>query len=144
MPPLMFDTSIYIGALRFAVEPLLELERLARGAPVWLSAVVLAELYAGASARDRHHVDELDRTFRRTTRILVPSATDWAEAGKLLSRIAAKYGYEKIGKGRLINDTLIATTAARTGTTVVTSNARDFSKLNEFRSFLWRLSSTGA
>jgi hypothetical protein len=33
---------------------------------------------------------------------------DWAQAGRVLSRLAAKYHFEKIGQGRLTNDALIA------------------------------------
>ena len=53
MQPLLFDTSLYITALRIGNQAALELRRIARGAPVWLSSVVLEELYAGVSARSR-------------------------------------------------------------------------------------------
>jgi predicted nucleic acid-binding protein len=57
----------------------------------------------------------------------------------VLARLAAKYDYEQIGKGRLTNDALIAMSAGRLGITVITANARDFSKLAEFRAFQWRV-----
>lgn len=117
----------------------LEMKRLAAGAQVWLSAVVLAELRAGAGSRDKEQLEKLRRTFERCERILVPNARDWAEAGRLLALMGAKHGYERIGKGRLMNDALIATSAARTGTTIVSFNARDFSRLAEFRQFRWRV-----
>jgi predicted nucleic acid-binding protein len=53
--------------------------------------------------------------------------------------LAAKYGYENIGQGRLTNDALIATSAARLGITVITANARDFLRLAEFRPFQWKV-----
>jgi predicted nucleic acid-binding protein len=53
--------------------------------------------------------------------------------------LAAKYDYEQVGKGRLTNDALIAMSAGRLGITVITANARDFSKLAEFRPFEWRV-----
>ena len=49
MQPVLFDSSIYISALRTGNEAGLTLKRLTADAPVWLSSVVLEELYAGAS-----------------------------------------------------------------------------------------------
>ena len=139
MQTVLFDTSIYITALRLGDEAALGLRRIGAGAPVWLSSVVLEELYAGVSAHDRHVIERLERDFHRARRILVPNLTDWTQTGKALARIAVKYDYEKIGKGRLTNDALIAMSAGRLGITVITVNARDFKKLAEFRPFQWRV-----
>ncbi|PYT75676.1 MAG: hypothetical protein DMG40_27730 [Acidobacteria bacterium] len=139
MQPVLFDTSIYITALRLGDEAALGLRRVAAGAPAWLSSVVLEELYAGVSTHSRHVVERLERDFHRAGRILVPNLTDWTQTGKVLALLAAKYDYEQIGKGRLTNDALIAMSAGRLGMTVITANARDFGKLAEFRPFQWRL-----
>jgi len=48
MQPALFDTSIYISALRRGSDAALALRRVASDAPLWLSSVVLEELYAGA------------------------------------------------------------------------------------------------
>ncbi|MGH9560908.1 MAG: type II toxin-antitoxin system VapC family toxin [Terracidiphilus sp.] len=141
MPPLLLDTSIYITALRLGSDGVAGLRRIAEGAPLWLSSVVLEELYAGVGARQRHIIERLERDFQRAGRILVPNLTDWTQCGKALALIAAKYDYEQIGKGRLTNDALIAMSAGRLGVTVITANARDFKKLAEFRPFQWRLES---
>jgi predicted nucleic acid-binding protein len=109
---------------------------------VWLSAVVLEELYAGATERARHAVERLERDFGRVRRLLVPDLRDWTQAGKVLARLGARYDYERIGKARLINDALIATSAGRAGITVITGNARDFARLAEFQPFSWRMSSS--
>jgi predicted nucleic acid-binding protein len=139
MQPVLFDTSIYITALRTGVEAAVNLRRIAEGAPVWLSSVVLEELYAGVSARNRRPVERLERDFNRAGRILVPNLKDWTHTGKVLAVLAAKYDYEQIGKGRLTNDALIAMSAGRFGIIVITANARDFAKLAEFRPFQWRV-----
>jgi predicted nucleic acid-binding protein len=139
MQPVLFDSSIYISALRRGEDAMLTLRRLAADAPVWLSSVVLEELYAGASARARHVVERLERDFDRAKRVLVPNLSDWTQTGKVLARVAAKYDYEQIGRGRLTNDALIAMSAGRLGITVITANARDFKKLAEFRSFQWQV-----
>jgi predicted nucleic acid-binding protein len=133
----LFDSSIYILALRGGADALAALRRMAAGAPLWLSAVVLEELYAGAVAANRRVVERLERDFARARRILVPNAGDWAKTGKILSRLAGEYGYEKIGQVRLTNDALIAVSAGRVGVAVMTANSRDFSRLEEFCSFQW-------
>jgi predicted nucleic acid-binding protein len=139
MRPVLFDSSIYITGLRSRNDFALDLRRISEGAPVWLSSVVLEELYAGVNSRDRHVVERLERDFNGAGRIVVPNLGDWTQTGKVLARLAAKYDYEKIGKGRLTNDGLIAISAGRLGIAVITANARDFSKLAEFRPFEWRI-----
>ena len=139
MQPVLFDTSIYITALRLGDEAALGLRRVAAGAPVWLSSVVLEELYAGVSPHSRRVVERLERDFDRARRILVPNLTDWTQTGKVLALLATKYDYEQIGRGRLTNDALITMSAGRLGITVLTVNARDFKKLAEFRPFQWRV-----
>jgi predicted nucleic acid-binding protein len=139
MQPVLFDTAIYITALRMGDDAALGLRRIAGGAAGWLSSVVLEELYAGVSARNRHALELLERDFHRAGRILVPNLTDWTQTGKVLALLAAKYDYEQIGKGRVTNDALIAMSAGRFGITVITANARDFGKLAEFRPFQWRV-----
>lgn len=137
MNPVLFDSSVYINALRGSHEAITALRRLEPAAPAWLSSVVLEELYAGAGPRDRAEVERLERDFNKARRILVPNLRDWAQTGKALASLASKYGYEQIGRGRLTNDALIALSAGRVGVTVITANARDFERLAEFHSFIW-------
>jgi predicted nucleic acid-binding protein len=139
MGHLLFDTSIYISALRFGDVQFEQLRPLAAGSCVWLSAVVVQELYAGASRRDSHVVDRLEHDFDRVGRVLTPNSNDWASAGKVLARLAAKYDYEHIRRSRLSNDALLATSAARRGITIITANARDFARLAQFRPLHWQL-----
>jgi predicted nucleic acid-binding protein len=82
-------------------------------------------------------VERLERDFDKARRVLVPTLGDWAQTGKVLARLAARHGYEQIGRGRLTNDALIATSAGRVGITVITANARDFARLAEFSLFAW-------
>ena len=141
MRPALFDTSVYISALWQGHDAILALRRLTPDAPLWLSAVVLEELYAGVGDRDRPVIERLERDMNKINRLLVPNLGDWTQAGKTLNRLAAKYHYEKIGQGRLTNDALIATSAGRLGIRVFTTNARDFSRLAEFRPFEWKVAS---
>jgi predicted nucleic acid-binding protein len=136
----LLDSSVYISGMRQGNDAVLALRRSSGDTPLWLSAVVLEELYAGASGRVRRSLERMEREFDRMKRILVPNRSDWTETGRVLERLAAKYGYEKIGQGRLANDALIAISAARMGITVITANERDFGRLAEFRAFQWELS----
>ena len=135
----LFDTSVYIGALRGSGDAGLIFERWRRKAPIWVSSVVLEELYAGADAAGARLIGKLERDFERARRVLVPNLTDWTETGRMLAKIGAKYGFERIGQGRLTNDALIAASAARCGVTVLTANARDFERLAEFCPLQWRV-----
>src|SRR5271166_2055947 len=143
MQPILFDSSIYISALRRGDDAVLLLRRPMSNAPLWLSAVVLEELYAGAVGRALQVVERLERDFDRAKRILVPNRSDWAQAGRVLASLAATYHYEQIGQGRLTNDALIAMSAGRRGITVITTNQRDFSRLAEFRPFQWQVNAFG-
>ena len=139
MGPVLLDTSIYITALRAGDDAVLKLRRFTPGAPLWLSSVVLEELYAGVKLRDFRIVERLERDFDKAGRMLVPNLSDWTLTGKLLARLAAKYGYEQIGQARLTNDALVAMSAARRGITVITANERDFGRLAHFHPFQWQV-----
>ena len=139
MSPVLLDSSIYITALRQGERAILSMRRFASDGPLWLSAVVLEELYAGVSTADHPYVMRLEHDFERARRVLIPNFNDWIRAGKVLARLAARYGYEQIGRGRLTNDALIAMSAARQGITILTINKRDFDRLAEFRAFRCQL-----
>ncbi len=141
MRPVLLDTSVYINAWRAGEEADSIKKGLSPYTPVWLSAVVLEELYAGASRSDGHVIERLERDFGRVGRILVPSRSDWVRAGKLLAQLAVEYGYERVGQGRLSNDALIAISAARQGITIMTANERDFARLAQFSPFRYEVRS---
>lgn len=143
MPGILFDTSVYISALRQGDAPILSSRRAARKGeaqdrPLWLSVVVLEELLVGA--RDRRMkklLSQLERDFARAGRLLVPIQSDWTASGQVLALIGEKYGFEEVGRARMTNDALIAMSAARQGITVLTINDDDYRKIAEFRPFDW-------
>jgi predicted nucleic acid-binding protein len=135
---ILYDSSVYIGGLRGDPTAALMLERWRRKAPLWVSAVVLEELYAGANRAAAKLIDKLASDFERAGRVVVPSLSDWTQTGRVLERIRSKYGLESKGLARLTNDTLIATSAFRCGVTVLTANARDFARIAEFCPVEWR------
>ena len=141
--PIVFDTSVYIKELRKGNAKILSQTNIFRKdvfSPLWLSSVVLEELYAGAS--DKKSVKTLakfEKAFTNIGRILVPNQSDWSIAGQILNKIGKKYGFEKIGKARLSNDTVLAMSVARNGHTLLTANQKDFELISEFREFKWEL-----
>ncbi len=139
MGPVTLDTSVYIEALRRGEGAGAILRKLTTGAAVWLTAVVLEELYAGGRGAQRRVVDRLSGDFEQAGRLLVPTLDDWRQTGLLLACLAESYGYEEIGRGRLTNDALIAMVAARHGLTLLTTNRRDFARLAEFCPLQWEL-----
>jgi predicted nucleic acid-binding protein len=136
--PILFDSSIYVAALRCGKDGAVILQRWTQESPLWLSSVVLEELYAGADTSGFRILEKLERDFDRARRLLIPNLTDWTQTGKLLARLAQKHGYERIGQARLTNDSLIATSASRAGITVVTANERDFARLAELCPLQWQ------
>jgi len=136
--PILFDTSVYIDALRSGGDSAILLERWAKEWPLWLSSVVLEELYAGAMRSDRKILEKLERDFDKANRVLAPSLADWSFTGRILAAIGQTHGYEKIGKARLANDALIETSAASAGIQVITANARDYALLWQYCRLQWQ------
>ncbi len=137
MQPALLDSSVYVSALRDR-NAAAAVEKLTAEAVLWLSAVVLEELYAGTREADLGVIEQWERDLDKAGRILVPNLSDWIYAGKVLRRLADKYDYEKIGRVRLTNDALIAISAGRLNVRVITANEKDFRKLAEFCSFPWQ------
>jgi predicted nucleic acid-binding protein len=135
---IVFDTSVYISALRHGDVSIFSSRRAvvqeAKDRPLWLSAVVLEELYVGArDKRMKKLLARLENEFAGMGRLLVPLQSDWTASGQVLALVGEKYGYEMVGRARLTNDALIAMSATRNGFTIRTHNADDFKKIAEFR-----------
>jgi predicted nucleic acid-binding protein len=137
--PVLLDSSVYIAATRRGDRTPVSTRSLQPFGVLWLSAVVLEELYAGSLPSSVREIEKLEQDFTRLKRVLVPTQADWTSAGRILARVAGKYDYEEIGRSRLVNDALIASSAARTGTLVFTLNAGDFARIAEFRPFRWQV-----
>ena len=143
MSGILFDTSVYIAALRQGDAAVLGLRRALRTGdrqtrPLWLSIVVLEELYAGAiEAKMRRDLQRMEREFDKIGRLLLPDRRDWTSAGQVLCKIGQKYGFNLVGKARLTNDAVIAMSVASSGVTIQTKNPGDFQLIAEFRPFDW-------
>lgn len=98
----------------------------------------MEELYVGAiNHKLKKLLSKFENSFEKINRLLVPNQTDWTLCGQILSNIGQKHGFEMVGRARMINDCLIAMTAARNGLTVITHNSKDFKIIAEFRPFKW-------
>jgi len=90
---------------------------------VWLSAVVVAELYAGTRSReDGLLVDRIVAAMRRVERLLTPTVSDWARAGRLMARRVRLHG--EVRPRDHLADVLIVLSSARLQGFVVTANVR--------------------
>ena len=144
MSGVLLDTSIHIAALTQGDAAILGLrgalrtgDRQAR--PMWLSVVVLEELYVGAvDPKARRNLQYMERQFAKIGRLLVPASGDWTSAGHVLCKIGQKYGFNLVSNARLTNDAVIAMCVASRGFTLQTKNPRDFRLIAEFRHFDWQ------
>ena len=132
---IIYDTSIYIPFINNGTPyPANELNI---GKPlIYLSAVVVEELYAGAF--DNTSIKLLDKmyeTFESLGRLITPAAPDWQKAGKVVAALAKKYGFEDMFLSRMVNDALISLSARRIGAVVATRNTKDFLRIKEFVNF---------
>lgn len=145
MAGIVFDTSVYIHALRSGDEAILSLRRAARTGdsetrPLYLSIVVLEELYVGASdAKSQKALSRYEREFEKVGRLILPGKGDWVLAGQVLNKLGEKYGFDLVGRSRLTNDALIALSAASLGLTIITRNGADYALINEFRPFSYEV-----
>lgn len=133
MPPAYaIDTNLYISASR---DPRVrsELKRFTvrMGTRLYLSAVVVMELRAGAKAeRQRDGVEVLYAEFMERDRVIVPSSDAYLQAGRVLADLVA---YERVvlatAPKSLTNDVLIATSCREADVHLVTANHSDFAAI---------------
>ena len=134
MPNLFYDTSVYIPLFREGKRPHSLTDPLQT--TIYLSSVVLQELYVGAvDPFSKKMLDGFYETFRRFDRIVTPTESEWRECGKSLSTLGQAHGYDSIRKGRLVNDVLIALSCQRTGSALLTYNHKDFEVIQEVVEF---------
>ena len=131
MPKITYDTSVFISH-KPAEFP----------AGFVMSAVVLQELTAGAVDKsDVQRWDASRRAHEKEGTLLVPTGEDWWLAGKVLNSLLRGFKSRRGGltpklpaaeKQRIIRDVLIARTARRAGTLLVTDNVKDFVMIARF------------
>ena len=134
--PVVFDTSVYVAAIRAGPES--EPARLLRSRlpRTHLAAVVAAELQAGVvHVEPRRAVAALIRAARRVGRLVTPTFRSWLRAGEVMAVIRRREPRHASKLPRLWNDVLIAVSATQIGATVVSANRRDFELARRYLSF---------
>lgn len=135
----VLDTNLYIRAFR-GVEAADELRRFAAAvSPVlYLSSVVMHEVLVGASGPEK--MQEIQRhlvkPFRRTQRVVTPTASAWRAAADAIAMLAWEDGLDRRTLPRsFVNDALIAASCREDGLTLVTENGRDFARIRRVLDF---------
>lgn len=133
MQRVVIDTNVYIDWIN---EGRHEAVVFQSEAVKYLSAVVIMELSAGAiSVGDRRLIREVTSTFAKAGRILVPTVSNYQEAGNVLRRLQESQNYTMSSAYGLVNDVLIALSARSIGAVVITQNERDFVAIQTIRPF---------
>jgi predicted nucleic acid-binding protein len=134
---LVLDTNVYIqsaaGTLPDAAAALLD------RALLFHCSVALGELAVGvANADPRRPAWRAMRDYYRTlmdripeTRLLVPDAQTWAEAGLVAGTMSRIQGYQALQRKDCLNDALIYLTAAKAGLAVLTANRDEFDLIQQ-------------
>jgi predicted nucleic acid-binding protein len=120
------DTSVLISLIRSQTRWPAFLRRLSSG-DVWLSSVVMAELYAGTRSSDESRIlDKIVASVDARGRLVTPTAQEWIIAGRLMGRAIRLYG--AVRPRDHLADILIVVSAARLKGTAVTANLRHFER----------------
>ena len=105
----------------------------------FMSSVVAMELFAGCrTKRQQSELKSFLKPFEKAKRVITPDHSGFLEAGIVLARLGAQ-GEDVIRRRQLVNDILIAVTAARAGAVVITANARDFALIEVYAQVRWML-----
>jgi predicted nucleic acid-binding protein len=123
----ILDTSVYIAHWERGLYQEV-LASIRRSRIIRHSAVVLSELRRGArTPAARKLIADLHRIAAVRWE---PTAEDWWEAGRIVQEIGDAEGWESAKRRDFQNDTLIALTARRYGSAIVTENRNDFGLLS--------------
>jgi predicted nucleic acid-binding protein len=125
----IFDSSVLIDQFRTdcyrqRIDSINELVR--------TSAVVLAELWRGATTREEQAVL---RALERRYPIFTPTQASWLESGEILGKMGRDHGFEGRKLRDLHFDVLIALTARSHGARLITSNRSDFELIRAYLHF---------
>jgi predicted nucleic acid-binding protein len=120
----VLDTSVIVQIIR-APSAWPALRQRLLGGGTYLSAVTIAELYAGTRSRQEAlQIQHLADGMERIRRMLTPSHDEWAQAGRLMAWRIRLQG--DLRPRDHLADLLILLSAARLNGAVVTANVRHF------------------
>lgn len=135
----VLDTNCFVDAARSEPAATAYEAFVARAAPgLWLSAVVAAELRAGARAARARRVLERQvlAPYLRRGRVLTPSAASWEALGTVLATLGARDGLElKQVPRSFVFDVLIAHSCREAGAVLVSANVPDMERIRRVFAF---------
>jgi len=104
----------------------------------FLHSVVVQELLSGAI--DTAKLKQLQASYfaplESRGRVIAPSYTSWKRSGEMIARlIEGKHLRPKSLSRSFLNDALLAASCRDRGVTLVTTNERDFTRLQEVERF---------
>ena len=136
----VLDTNVLIGFFRNPSQRE-EFESRARRPLLFMSSVVALELLAGCrTQRQEKALMSFLKPFEKAGRVLTPDHVAFREAGRVLAGLG-RDGIGAAHRRQIVNDLLIAVTAASLGAVVVTANALDFSRIEKHTPVRWMLAS---
>jgi len=134
----VFDTNVYVEAIHGGPDAQAYQLLLSVIPRTYLSAVVVQELFAGAlDTIGVRLVERFAHLAERTGRIILPTYTNWKEAGRVLARISHREPALRTRVPRLVNDVLLALSAKQIGATLYTFNRRNFITISRYTKFVF-------
>jgi predicted nucleic acid-binding protein len=132
----VFDTNIYIGAIREGIESSTYQEMLQNLPHTYLSSVVSGELYAGCiDDITLRLVKQFTERFEKTGRVVTPTHQSWNQAGTVLAKINKGQPKYKSKSSQLFRDVLIAISTNQIGATLHTKDIEDFRIIRKYINF---------
>ena len=127
----VLDSNCFIDAARNPIAGAAFESFCAQASPgLFLSAVVAAELRAGAG-RSRSRLERVVLApYVRRGRVIAPSARSWEALGATLASLSARHGLVLADVSRsFVFDILIAHSCREAGATLVSANTRDMRRI---------------
>ena len=111
----LLDTNIYIANFRNNAYA-----NLVKSPSNFLSAIVLTELYIGATQSQKRVIRrKLEKHYAKKDRIVIPTRSDYTALSEILHRLRGRLD---INQRSIVFDVLIALTARRVKATIVTED----------------------
>ena len=132
----VLDTNVLMGFFRNPAQRE-EFEARFQRPLVFVSSVVALELFAGCrtSPQEKALAGFL-KPFEKAERIITPDHACFRDAGRVMAGLGAG-GMGTEHRRQIVNDVLLAVSAARSGMVVVTANAGDFSRIEKHTAVRW-------
>ena len=130
------DTNVRIELFRNPAKKA-EFEARTRRPLLYMSSVVALELFAGCRTEwQRASISGFLKPFEKAGRVVTPDHASYQQAGKALAKLG-EAGMGIAARRQIVNDVMIAVTAARFGAVVVAANVHDFALIEKHVPVRW-------